>query len=95
MTEKVVTFFYLSICINTLVLGLRQVFVLRMVNAWLGLPILWAVYNAVPPLLFFIFLLGSSKALQIWAFWLQLVSMLSGLGAIVLLFFIKPIVDVA
>jgi hypothetical protein len=41
VTEHIVCFIYLSICINTLVLGLRQVFVLRTIQPWLALPCLW------------------------------------------------------
>jgi hypothetical protein len=44
----------------------------------------------VPPVLFFTFVLGSTKTLQITAFWMQLVSTLSGIGAVVALWFIVP-----
>jgi hypothetical protein len=47
----------------------------------------------VPPILFFVFVLSSVKAQQIWCFWMQLIQTLSGLGAIVCLFFIKPVVN--
>ena len=39
--EKLFMAACLSICINTLVLGLRQVFVLKTVTGWLALPCLW------------------------------------------------------
>jgi hypothetical protein len=86
--EKLTMFACLTICINTLVLALRQVFVARRVTAWIMLPTLWCVYNSVPPLLFFSFVLGSSKFLQIMTFWMQLVSIASGVGAMVCLWFI-------
>lgn len=83
-------FVCLNICINTLVLGLHQVFVMRTLTAWIALPCLWAIYNAVPPVLFFSFVLGSTNFLQIMAFWMQLVSTLSGIGALICLWFIAP-----
>jgi hypothetical protein len=63
--EKLVMFLCLSVCMNTLVLGLRQVFVAKTLTAWIALPCLWAVYNAVPPVLFFSFAMGSTKFLQV------------------------------
>ena len=36
-----VMFVILNICINTLVLGLRQVFVARTLTAWIALPCVW------------------------------------------------------
>lgn len=39
-------FLCLSICLNTLVLGLHQVIVLGKFTAWLALPMLWAINNA-------------------------------------------------
>lgn len=80
----------LSICMHTIVLGLHEVFVLRSFTAWLALPCLWAVYNSVPPLLFFGFVFGSTGFFQILCFWAQVVQTLAGLGAVVMLWFIKP-----
>ena len=71
------------------VLGLRQVYVSRALTAWIALPCLWAISNAVPPVLFFSFVLGSTNFLAIMAFWAQLASTLAGLGAVVCLFFIR------
>lgn len=39
--DKLVMFVMLNICINTLVLGLRQVFVARTLTGWIALPCLW------------------------------------------------------
>lgn len=44
-----------------------------------------AVYNAVPPLLFFTFVLGSQKTVRLTAFWTQAVSLAAGAGAVVAL----------
>ncbi|KAI8463876.1 MAG: nucleotide-diphospho-sugar transferase [Monoraphidium minutum] len=71
--DKLVMFVCLNLCINTLVLALRQVYVLR---------------TLTPSILFFTFVIGSTSTLQIVAFWMQIVSMLSGLGAVVALWFI-------
>uniref|UniRef100_A0A383V9F4 Glycosyltransferase 2-like domain-containing protein n=1 Tax=Tetradesmus obliquus TaxID=3088 RepID=A0A383V9F4_TETOB len=85
----------LSLCANTLVLGLHQVYVYQALTAWLALPMLWALYNAVPPLLFFGSLFLSSDGLHNMCFWMQFVSMLSGLGAVVCLWFVVPVVYTA
>ena len=88
--DKLMHFLYLSICINTLVLGLHQVYVFKALTAWLALPMLWAIYNAIPPVLFFGYLFASSDGLQNLCFWLNLLSILSGLGAVVCLWFVQP-----
>ncbi|GBF89253.1 six-hairpin glycosidase [Raphidocelis subcapitata] len=78
----------LSVATNTLILALRQVFVAKTLTAWIALPALWAVYNAVPSILFYTYLMGSTRTLQIMAFWMQAVNLLAGAGAVVALFFI-------
>lgn len=92
VTEKVWMFFALSICLNTLVLGVHEAIRGRGISAWLALPCLWAVYNAVPPLLFFVYNFTSGDALHNACFWLQLGQMLSGLGAVVALWFVESVV---
>lgn len=62
-------FLCLSLCINTLVLGLHQVYVYRTLAAWLALPMLWAIYNAIPPILFFSYLFLSTDNLHNMCFW--------------------------
>jgi hypothetical protein len=52
---------------------------------------LWAIYNAVPPCLFFGYLFASTDTLHNMCFWLQLVQMLCGLGAVVCLWFVAPV----
>lgn len=89
--DKIVMFICLSICINTIILGLHQVFVFKGMTAWLALPVLWSIYNSIPPILFFAHEFDSSDAMENLCFWLQLLSMLSGLGAIVALWFVAPI----
>jgi hypothetical protein len=74
---------------------LLQVYVYKALTAWLALPMLWALYNAVPPVLFFGSLFLSSDSLQNMCFWMQFVSMLSALGAIVSLWFVVPVVYTA
>jgi hypothetical protein len=79
----------MSVAVNTLVLALRQVFVMKTLTAWIALPALWAVYNAVPSILFYTSLMGSTRTLQIMAFWMQAANILAGAGAVVALFFIR------
>eukprot|EP00775_Hariotina_reticulata_P006654 gene6654-6879_t len=90
--DKIFMFLCLSICLNTLCLGLHQVYVFRTLTAWLCLPMLWAIYNAVPPCLFFGYLFASTDTLHNMCFWLQLVQMLCGLGAVGCLWFVAPVV---
>eukprot|EP00879_Flechtneria_rotunda_P011197 GHRR01011695.1.p1 GENE.GHRR01011695.1~~GHRR01011695.1.p1 ORF type:complete len:695 (+),score=198.24 GHRR01011695.1:342-2426(+) len=90
--DKIFMFLCLSLCINTLVLGLHQVFVFKALRAWLALPMLWAIYNAVPPILFFGSLFASTDNLHNMCFWLQWISMGSGLGAVLCLWFVVPVV---
>jgi hypothetical protein len=72
-----------------------QVYVYKALTAWLALPMLWALYNAVPPMLFFGSLFLSTDSLHNMCFWMQFVSMLSGLGAAVCLWFVVPVVYTA
>lgn len=83
----------LSLCLNTIVLGLHQAYTRGGLTGWLMVPIFWAVYNAIPPLLFFGFVFNQgTDAFHNMCFWLQLLSIGSGLGAVVSLWFVVPVV---
>lgn len=90
--DKVMHMLYMSICTNTLILGLHQVFVIKRLTAWLALPMLWSLYNMVPPVLFFGHITLSTNGQHNLCFWLNILQMLCGLGAIVCLWFVVPIV---
>lgn len=91
--DKLVMSLCLSLCLNIIVLGLHQAFVYGALTGWLMLPILWAIYNAIPPLLFFgMVFIPDTDSFHNMCFWLQLLSMGSGLGAVVCLWFVVPVV---
>jgi hypothetical protein len=91
--DKLVMSLYLSLCLNTIVLGLHQAYVRGALTGWVMLPILWAIYNAIPPVLFFGYVFfPDTDSFHNMCFWLQLVSMASALGAIVCLWFVMPVV---
>ncbi len=62
---QVFMFVCLTISLFSILLASHQAFIDRQATAWLALPVAWAVYNAVPPLLFFGYLLLSTPALQV------------------------------
>jgi hypothetical protein len=91
--DKLVMSLCLSLCLHTIVLGLHQGYVQGRLTGWLLLPMLWATYNAVPPVLFFGYVFAQDSQLFVnLCFWLQLVSMASALAAIVCLWFVVPVV---
>ncbi len=83
-------FLCLSLSLNTIMLGIHEAYTLGAFSAWLALPMIWAIYNAIPPLLFFAYAFASTKFMEHACFWAQGVSTLAGLGAIIVLFFINP-----
>lgn len=78
----------LHVCSATLALGLRRAVAQRALTGSVALPCFWALYNAVPQVLFFVHVLGSRRSASLAAFWLQPASMLAGVGAVVALWFV-------
>lgn len=91
--DKLVMSLVMSLCLNTIVLGLHQAYVRGALTGWLMLPIIWAVYNCIPPVLFWgNVLFPGTSGFHNLCFWLQLASMASGLAAVVCLWFVIPVV---
>jgi hypothetical protein len=55
------------------------------------LPMVWAAYNAVPPLIFFVYIFAvnpsEDRALELSCFWLRHISTLLAIGALLCLWF--------
>lgn len=89
LTEKCVFFAWAVCCCCTITLALHTVIIERAFGWATALTVCWAVYNAIPPVLFFLSIWASTQTMTICVFWLQVASMAASAMAVVSLWFVS------
>jgi hypothetical protein len=90
LTEKCVFFAWAVCCCCTITLALHNVILTKAFGWATALTVCWAVYNAIPPVLFFLSIWASTTTMTICVFWLQVASMGASAIAVVSLWFVTP-----
>ena len=83
----------LQVCFATIILGCHYIFLYKTAAPHQILPMLWAFYNMVPAVIFFVYIFAvdpkEDRFLELTCFWLRYLSTAAAIGAMVCLWFSK------